>query len=86
MQAATPNAGTDARLSRMEGVVEQMGAQLAALDSRLSRVEGTVEQMGARLTSVEQRLATVERRLDWIIGLIFTSWLSIVGLILWKLG
>ena len=75
MQAATPAAET-----------ADFGNRLSAVESRLSRLEGINEQLDKRLTAVEQRLATVERRLDWIIGLIFTSWLSIVGLILWKLG
>ena len=72
MQTATPAA--------------DFGNRLSAVESRLSRLEGIVEQLDKRLMAVEQRLATIERRLDWIIGLIFTSWLSIVGLILWKLG
>ena len=55
------------------------GARLSAVEARLSRVEGIVDQLS-------QRMANVERRLDWMLGIQFTSWLSIVGLILWKLG
>ena len=81
MQTATPADSAD------------FGNRLSAVESRLSRVEGIVEQMDKRfeaierrLDSMERRLSAIERRFDWVIGLILTSWLSIVGLILWKLG
>lgn len=59
--------------------IAEFGARMSAVEARLSRVEGIVDQLS-------QRMANVERRLDWMLGIQFTSWLSIVGLILWKLG
>lgn len=79
MQTATPAAETadfGNRLARIEGIIEQ-------LDKRLESSESGQRQGFA---DVSRRLTTIERRFDWVIGLIFTSWLSIVGLILWKLG
>ncbi len=71
--------------------------EIAELSTRQARLEGIIEQMDRRFESlesgqrqgfaaVERRLTTIERRFDWVIGLILTSWLSTVGLILWKLG
>ncbi len=58
---------------------------------RLAKLEGIIEQISQRLTSMENRLNSIENRLNsienrfmWVIGLILTSWLSIVCLILFR--
>ena len=71
--------------------------EVRELSERQARLEGIIEQMDRRFESIDRRLDVIERRLVtlesslrqgffWIVGLMFTSWLSIVGLILWKLG
>ena len=83
MQTATPAAeGADfgARLSRLEGIVEQMNVRLTSLESRVDSGFGAVDR---RLSAIE---SSQRQGFFWIVGLMFTSWLSIVGLILWKLG
>lgn len=71
--------------------------EASQLSTRQARLEGIIEQMDRRFESIDRRLDSIDRRLVsiessmrqgffWIVGLMFTSWLSIVGLILWKLG
>lgn len=71
------------RQARLEGIIEQMERRFESIDRRFEFVE-------RRLDAIERRLITLESSIRqgffWIVGLMFTSWLSIVGLILWKLG
>lgn len=71
--------------------------EVRELSERQARLDGVIEQLDRRLDSIERRLDSIEQRMTaleasmrhgffWLIGLMFTSWLSIVGLILWKLG
>ncbi len=50
----------------------------ADFEARLARLEGTVEQMN-------QRLVNLERGQRWLIGLHFTSFITLGTLILFKL-
>jgi hypothetical protein len=59
--------------------------QAPTLESRLSRVEGIVEQIDKRLTSLETRMASLEIGQRWIIGIQFTTLLTLGSLILFKL-
>ena len=56
--------------------------RLAALESRVAKIEGTLEQMEHRFASVERRLDSLEIRINWVIGLVMTSWLTIMGMLL----
>ena len=67
--------------------------EVRELSERQARLEGIIEQLDRRLDALDRRFDTVDRQLSelragqrWLFGLMFTSWLSIVGLILWKLG
>ena len=72
MQTAPPSADFSARISRLEGVVEQMNARLASLESRIA--------------GIEVRMASIEAGQRWIIGIQVTTILSLGTLILVKLG
>ena len=43
MNAATPQADFDARISRLEGTVDQMNARLGAIESRLANLESRLD-------------------------------------------
>jgi tetrahydromethanopterin S-methyltransferase subunit B len=58
------------------------------VDERIAHIEGTVQQMDKRLDDFAGRLDGIDRRLDgieakfnWVIGLILTSWVTIVALL-----
>ncbi len=51
------------------------------VEERIAHIEGTLEQMDKRLGSVERRLDGIDTKFNWVIGLILTSWITIVGLL-----
>ena len=71
------------RQARLEGVIEQIDRRLDAIDRRFDAVERRLDTIDRRLVSLE---GTMRHGFFWVVGLMFTSWLSIVGLILWRLG
>ena len=60
----------DRRQERLERIVDD-------LNNRQGRLEGTMEQIDRRLTSFETRL-------NWILAIVLTSWITLAGLILFK--
>ena len=60
--------------------------KLVEFDARLSRIEGIVEQLDKRLSSLETRLTSLETGQRWIIGIQFTTLITLGTLILFKLG
>ena len=71
------------RQARLEGVIEQ-------LDRRLTNIEQGQRDLANRMDTLANRMESELRDLRmgqrWIIGLLFTSWLTTVGLILYKLS
>ena len=72
MQTTTPAGDFDARLSRVEGIVEQQSQRLAALETR---VDAGFREVNARLDS----------GFRWIVGIQFTPLVALGTLILLKL-
>ena len=72
MQTTTPAGDFDARLSRVEGIVEQQSQRLAALETR---VDAGFREVNARLDS----------GFRWIVGIQFTTLVALGTLILLKL-
>ena len=71
------------RQARLEGVIEQ-------LDRRLTNIEQGQRDLANRMDTLANRMESELRDLRmgqrWLIGLLFTSWLTTVGLILYKLS
>ena len=78
------------RQARLEGVIEQLDRRLDAIERRFDTIERRFDTIERRFDAIERRIIALEARMRhgffWLIGLMFTSWLSIVGLILWKMG
>lgn len=60
-------------------------AEAAEFGNRLARLEGVVEQLDKRMASLEVRMASLEATMRWIIGLQFTTLITLGTLILVKL-
>ena len=73
MQTATSAADFDARLSRLEGIAEQLSQRMASMETR----------MDAGFRDVHQRMDSGFR---WIVGIQFTTLAALGTLILVKLG
>ena len=72
----------DITLARLEVLIEQNERRFDAIDRKIDNLESNT---AARFDVLERRLDSLDRRMNWFLGLLFTSWLSIIGLILIKL-
>ena len=53
--------------------------------STTTRIDSSEKSIAARLEAVERKIDNLDRRMNWFLGLLFTSWLSTIGAILYKL-
>ena len=72
MQTTTPAGDFDARLSRVEGIVEQQSQRLSALETRVA-------------TGFREVNARLDSGFRWIVGIQFTTLVALGTLILLKL-
>ena len=57
----------------------------ARFDAVERQVESSEKNTAARFDAVERKIESLDRRMNWFLGLLFTSWLSTIGVILYKL-
>ena len=50
-----------------------------------ARFESSEKSTAARFDAIERKIDSLDRRMNWFLGLLFTSWLSTIGVILYKL-
>ena len=53
--------------------------------STAARFESSEKNTAARFDAIERKIDSLDRRMNWFLGLLFTSWLSTIGVILYKL-
>ena len=81
------------RMNHMEGTMEQIVQRQNSIEQsqrdlsdRMSRMEGSAEQQGRQINSIDTRLTNLEARfftaLCWIVGIQFTTLLTLGTLIL----
>jgi hypothetical protein len=66
----------DVRMARLEGAYEQINARLGTIETRLDSLGS---RMDARFNALESRM---EARFNWVIGLLPTSWVTLMLAIL----
>ena len=69
-------ADIDTRLSRIEGIVDQIVQRLTSMDARMTSLDNRLDNMDMRLDNMEGRMAS---HLKWIIGLLLTILIAIFG-------
>lgn len=69
----------DITLARLETLIAQNNHRFDGIDRRF-------DAMDRRIDSLERRFDSLDRRINWFFCLLFTSWLSTIGLILYKLS
>ena len=55
-------------MARVEGAFEQVTERLNSMDRRLDRIE----------TTMESRFGLVDQRLNWVIGIVVSTWITTV--------
>lgn len=72
----------DITLARLEPLIEQNAHRFDAVERQVESLE---KNTAARFDAVERKIESLDRRMNWFLGLLFTSWLSTIGVILYKL-
>ncbi len=93
MQIPTPVdsklAEIDARLSRVEGITEQMNTRLTSLEQGQRDLSTRVDSMTTRVDSMTTRIDGLSNRMltffCWLVGIQVTTLLTLGTLILFKL-
>ncbi|MBS3934404.1 MAG: hypothetical protein KGZ35_08610 [Truepera sp.] len=73
----------DLRMARLEGAYEQITQRLGTIETRLesieSRMDGSFNSLEGRM---ETRFAGIEGKFNWVIGILLTSWITLMLAIL----
>lgn len=69
------------RVSRLEGLTDGIRDQLSQIHRDLKALE---ERIDRRFESIDRRFESIDRRFNWVIGLLFTSWITLMMAILFK--
>ena len=72
----------DITLARLETLIEQNDHRFDTVERQLDSLE---KNTAARFDAVERQIDSLDRRMNGFLGLLFTSWLSTLGVILYKL-
>lgn len=72
----------DITLARLETLIEQNDRRFDTVERQIESLE---KNTTARFDTVERKIESLDRRMNWFLGLLFTSWLSTIGVILYKL-
>ena len=71
---------------KIDNSEKNTAAQIDSLEkSTTARFESAEKNTTARFEVVERKIDSIDRRMNWFLGLLFTSWLSTIGVILYKL-
>lgn len=74
------------RVSRLEGLTDGLREQLSQIHRDLKafeeRVDRRFEGVDRRFEGIDRRFEGIDRRFNWIIGLMFTSWITLMMAIL----
>ncbi len=66
----------------METLIEQNDRRFDIVEYK---IESLKKNTAAQIDAVERKIESLDRRMNWFLGLLFTSWLSTIGVILYKL-
>jgi len=69
---------------KIEGRFERLEGGFGEMKERQARLEGGFEQMDKRISGLELRMANIEALQRWAIGIMITSWLTLMLAILLK--
>ena len=72
--------------AQIESLEKSTTAQIESLkQNTTAQIESLEKNTAARIDAVERKIESLDRRMNWFLGLLFTSWLSTIGVILYKL-
>ena len=72
--------------ARFESSEKNTTARFDSLEQNTAaRFESSEKNTAARFDAIERKIDSLDRRMNWFLGLLFTSWLSTIGVILYKL-
>ena len=76
-------------MARLETLIEQNNHHFDIVERQIESSErnttAQINNTAARFDAIERKIENLDRRMNWFLGLLFTSWLSTIGVILYKL-
>ena len=92
-EVATKVHQRDITLARLETLIEQNDHRFDTVERRIEslarstamQIDNSEKNTAARFDAVERKIESLDRRMNWFLGLLFTNWLSTIGVILYKL-
>jgi predicted nuclease with TOPRIM domain len=73
----------DVRMARLEGAYEQINSRLGTIETRLDSLESRMDSRFNALESrIETRFSAFESKFNWVIGILLTSWITLMLAIL----
>ena len=83
----------DITLARLETLIEQNNHRFDIVERQIESsersttalIESSEKNTASRFDAIERKIESLDRRMNWFLGLLFTSWLSTIGVILYKL-
>lgn len=69
----------DKRFDQIDERFELVDKRFEQIDKRFERIDMRFEQIDMRFDKVDQRFDRVERQFTWVIGLMVTGFVSVIG-------
>jgi hypothetical protein len=72
----------DHRLESLERMMiarfDQIDLRFNQIDSRFNQIDSRFGQQESRFNQMESRFSIIDQRFNWLIGILFTSWISTI--------
>ena len=81
-EIAETGASGGERVARIEGILEQVLERFNHVGQRMDRLE---QRMDSLQQSLEARFQGLDTRLNWLTGIVITTWITLMVTILLKL-
>lgn len=73
-------ASLEGRMDRIDGRMDAIERRMDRMEGHLDRIDGRMERLGERLdTGVQGLRSEMHTNFRWIVGLLFTTWVSTIA-------
>jgi len=70
------------RLSRLEGINEQIRDRLNSIDRRFDAIDRRFDSIDRRFGAIDLRFESIDRRFLWLTGVVVGTWITTILTIL----
>jgi hypothetical protein len=70
------------RLNGMDGRFDSLDRRLDSLGDRFAQTDGRFAQIDGRFAQIDGRFAQLDQKFTWVIGILVTSWTTVMATML----